>query len=246
MKTGIEMNIKTSFEFELQTEQLNFIEINKRLKNDGVALLTGILGEELLGQLEKEADQLLEEHGKRVNLLIQSTGNTPRKYVTVSRDKVFANAPAISTLYSSEVMLQLMEQVTQAKAITCPYEQEQIVVNKMSEPGDTHGWHWDDYTYSLVLVLEAPRSKSGAQVECVDGTQWDKRKARVKEYLESNSIQTLSLQSGSAYLLLGKRVMHRVSPMQENDSRKIICFTYATQEEQNIKIEHSSMEDIYG
>jgi hypothetical protein len=159
---------------------------------------------------------------------------------------VFKHAPAISALYRSEEMNRLMELVTQAKVILCPYEPEQIVVNKMDELGDTHGWHWDDYTYSLVLVLEAPRSNRGAQVECVDGTQWDKSKARVKEYLGTNSVKTLSLQSGSAYLLLGKRVMHRVSPMQGSDSRKIICFTYATEEEQFLKVEHSSMEGIYG
>ncbi|MEW5545726.1 HalD/BesD family halogenase [Pseudomonas soli] len=216
------------------------------LATEGVVCLDGFLPEDFREELASEADALLATHGRRVNVLVQSTGNTPRKYVSVGRDDVFTHAPRIAGFYSDENLLRFLRLLANNSVIACPYEPEQIVVNRMDEVGDTHGWHWDDYTYSLVLVLEAPQAHSGAQVEYVDGTQWDKKSAKVEHYLNTLAVNSLKLQSGSAYVLLGKRVMHRVSPLMTKDLRKIICFSYAVEEERFTEIDHGSMENIYG
>lgn len=220
--------------------------LGSQLSQHGVVHLSKFLPRLLKQELTHEADELLSSHGKRVDALVPSTGNTPRKYISVSRNNVFEHAPLISRLYSGSELIQFLEKLTRNAVIRCPYEAEQIVVNKMNEDGDTHGWHWDDYTYSLVLVLNATELHSGAQVEYVDGTSWDKASPQVQQYLSTNVVQTLELSSGSAYVLLGKRVMHRVSPLQGEDTRKIICFTYATEKERFSEVEHGSMEGIYG
>jgi hypothetical protein len=96
------------------------------------------------------------------------------------------------------------------------------------------------------LVLAAPNRLNGAQVECVDGTSWNKDSAQVEHYLRTKTVCSLELTAGAAYMLQGKRVMHRVSPMLRADTRKIICFTYATDAERHLVLDHGSMQDIYG
>ncbi|EGH30447.1 hypothetical protein JTE78_16120 [Pseudomonas syringae pv. aptata] len=216
------------------------------LSEHGVVQLDGFLSSALKQEIAHEADELLRSHGKHINVLVQSTGNTPRKYCSVSRDNVFEHAPLIAQLYSDPALLRFLARLTKGGVITCPYEPEQIVVNRMDEEGDTHGWHWDDYSYSLVLVLEAPKQSSGAQVEYLDKTSWDKASAKVQHYLDTMTVQSLELAPCSAYVLLGKRVMHRVSPLLRPDTRKIVCFSYATEEERFAAVDHGSMENIYG
>ncbi|KVG73043.1 hypothetical protein [Burkholderia ubonensis] len=216
------------------------------LRSHGVVQLPGFLPTALGQAMTGEANELLRLYGRRVNVNVKSTGNTPRKYVSVSRNDVFAHAPLISQFYSVPELTQFLTALTGSDVITAPYEPEQIVVNQMNEVGDTHGWHWDDYSYSLVLMLEAPTRKSGGQVEFVDGTSWDKKSAKVQHYLDTMTVQSLDLVAGSAYLLLGKRVMHRVSPLEVEDMRKIICFTFAKEEERLVAMDHGSMEAIYG
>lgn len=220
--------------------------LGETVRQQGFVQFHGFLQGVLLAHLQEEADRLFLAHGRRVDVLVKSTGNTPRKYVTVSRDDVFAHSPSIGELYFDPDLMAFLADVTKTAVIASPYEPEQIVANRMDEVGDTHGWHWDDYSFSLVLVLAAPDRHSGAQVECIDGTSWDKSGANVRHYLDTLPVKSLDLEAGSAYLLLGKRVMHRVSPMLKADTRKIICFSYATEQERFVTVDHGSMTDIYG
>ncbi|WP_177414009.1 HalD/BesD family halogenase [Pseudomonas tructae] len=223
----------------------NMDVLQHTLATEGVVCLDGFLPEDVRQRLALEADGLLDTYGRRVNVLVESTGNTPRKYVSVGRNDVFEHAPLIAGFYSDDNLLRFLELLANNSVIACPYEPEQIVVNRMNEVGDTHGWHWDDYTYSLVLVLEAPQAHNGAQVEYVDGTHWDKKSAKVEHYLNTLTVNRLQLAPGFAYVLLGKRVMHRVSPLMSSDLRKIICFSYAVEEERFLEVDHGSMENIY-
>lgn len=216
------------------------------LKVNGVVQLHDFLPSTLLSELNQQADDLLDSFGRRIDVQVRSTGNTPRRYVSVGRNDVFKNSSLIKKLYFDRDVILFFEKLAQSAVIVAPYEPEQAVVNRMNQEGDTHGWHWDDYSYSVVLVLTAPQRENGAQVECVDRTCWDKDAARVEDYLRKKPVRSLALDSGSAYVLLGKRVMHRVSPMLRADTRKIICFTYAAESERFNSVDHGSMQDIYG
>lgn len=235
-----------SSELKKSLAQYDTETLGKVLAKEGVVLLNGFLPKVLRLALTTAAEELLDSHGKHVDVNVKSTGNTPRKYISVSRNSVFEHSPLIATLYSDPELMRFMADLTNTNVIVCPYEPEQIVVNQMGVEGDTHGWHWDDYSYSLVLVLEIPEQQNGAQLEYLDGTYWDKSSAQVQHYLENMRVKTLELTPGSAYVLLGKRVMHRVSPLLEVGIRKIVCYSYATEEERLTPIDHESMENIYG
>jgi len=230
----------------IHLEKFDVSSLGRSLREQGVVHLPDFLQVPLRNGLEQEVDNLLAAHGKRIDVCVRSTGNTPRKYVSVARNAVVENSSLIPQLYNDPTLMQFITALADADVISAPYEPEQIVVNLMNQEGDTHGWHWDDYTYSVVLVLAAPSRSSGAQVEYIDGTSWNKETAQVEHYLQTKTVCTLNLIAGSAYVLLGKRVMHRVSPMLGVDTRKIICFTYAASEERHLSLDHGSMQDIYG
>lgn len=217
--------------------------LGKTLNQKGVTLLSHLLNERALKSLSEEADRLLSK-ALSIRTNVASTGNTPRNYRSVGSADVLANGGPISELYMSPILPKFLSRLTRQRAVTCPYEPERIVVNQMMSPEETHGWHWDDYTYSVVLCLEAPRPDNGGQVEYLDGTEWDKQNPQVDKYLAERTPQSLTLESGDAYVLLGRRVMHRVTPLKTRDNRKIICYTYALDSESG-SIEHGSMEDIY-
>lgn len=219
--------------------------LGRILNEDGVVRLPAFLPPKLLHDLDQQADKLLNDCGRRIDVRVRSTGNTPRKYVSVRRDDVFTHSHLMQQLYFEPTLIRFIAKLTRSDVIVAPYEPEQVVVNRMNQEGDTHGWHWDDYSYSLVMVLAAPQKANGAQVEYVDGTHWCKDAPEVEKHLRKPA-RSLDLERGSAYVLLGKRVMHRVSPMLRSDTRKIICFTYATKAERSTCIDHASMQDIYG
>jgi hypothetical protein len=220
--------------------------LGRILSDSGVVQLPDFLPSAAHQALDQQVDALLDSCGKRIDVRVRSTGNTPRKYISVGRNDVFEHASLIKQLYFDSAFIRFFSRLMRHELIAAPYEPEQVVVNRMDQEGDTHGWHWDDYSYSVVLVLTAPLRMNGAQLECVDGTVWDKDAARVEHYLRTMPVRSVDLTAGSAYVLQGKRVMHRVSPMLRADVRKIICFTYATEAEQTLSIDHGSMQDIYG
>jgi len=220
--------------------------LGRVLSDSGVVQLPDFLPSAFHHALSQQVDALLDSRGKRIDVRVRSTGNTPRKYISVRRNDVFEHAGLIKQLYFDPAFIRFFSRLMQHELVVAPYEPEQVVVNRMDQKGDTHGWHWDDYSYSIVLVLTAPLRTNGAQLECVDGTAWDKDAAQVEHYLQTMPVRSLDLPAGSAYVLQGKRVMHRVSPMLRPDVRKIICFTYATEAEKSLSIDHGSMQDIYG
>lgn len=227
-------------------DKFDLPSLGRALREHGVVPLPDFLPKSLHQALERQADGLLDAHGKRIDVLVQSTGGTPRKYVSVSRHAVFEHSSLIPQLYLDPTLMQFFGALTGTEVIPAPYEPEQIVINLMDQEGDTHGWHWDDYTYSVVLVLTAPDWRNGAQLECVAGTSWNKGSARVEHHLRNKVVRSLALTAGTAYILEGKTVMHRVTPMLRADTRKIICFTYATDAERHRMLDHESMQDIYG
>lgn len=239
-------NIESHFGLMIHLAKYDTESLGLELEQHGVVQLHEFLPTALHAELNRQAEDLLDSCGKRIDVRVRSTGNTPRKYVSVGRNDVFGRSSLIEQLYFNPELIGFFSKLMRGDVFVAPYEPEQVVVNRMDQEGDTHGWHWDDYSYSVVLVLASPERANGAQVECVAGTTWDKDAAQIEHYLQTMPVQSLDLTSGSAYVLLGKRVMHRVTPLLRTDTRKIICFTYAAEAERFQQIDHGSMQDIYG
>jgi hypothetical protein len=218
---------------------------SKEFKDLGFVRMDGFIPEMLRYVLELEILQCLSEAGKRRDVQVKSTGNSPRKYMGCSRDDIFSTTRILPAFYEDAALYKTLNRITGDDVIKVPFEPEEIVINSMQLPEDEHGWHWDDYRYSLLFIVRAPREGNGGLVEFVPDTSWDKNDPKIEAYLEKGPIYREYVPQGSFYLINGAANMHRVSPLKEADLRLITCFSYAGADEQNREVSHESMEEIY-
>jgi hypothetical protein len=220
--------------------------VRAEFRERGFCIVPQLVPDALRRQAAAEIERSLEQAGRRRDLRIKATGDSPRIYRSVDRDDVFTHASIIPALYRSAAFAHALRALTgEAELIPAPYQPEEIVINCMERPGDEHGWHWDDYRYSLVWVHKAPRRGNGGEVQFVRDTRWDKRDPQIAHYLRTRTIETHYIEEGAAYLLRGDLLMHRVSPLIETDRRIIICFTYAGRDELERAVSHETMEELY-
>ncbi|WP_433685742.1 HalD/BesD family halogenase [Nocardia sp. CA-119907] len=108
-----------------------------------------------------------------------------------------------------------------------PYEPEQFVITRLEEPGDTHGLHWDDYSFALVWVAECPPTDGGGFVEWIPDTVWDKAKPEVARLVRDRVVHTLSVSAGDVYLMRTNTTLHRVYPIRHR-RRTIVNMAFAS------------------
>ena len=211
----------------------------------GFVKMDGFIPVVLAYLMELEVLQCLREVARRHDIQVSSTGNSPRKYMSCGRKDIFRCSRVMTSFYEDLALFDVLCRITNDEVIKAPFEPEEIVINCMQKPEDEHGWHWDDYQYSLLWILRAPRKGNGGLVEFVPNTAWDKENPRIEEYLRQGPIYREYIPQGTFYLINGAQNMHRVSPLKEYDLRLISCFSYASASERDRVVSHESMEEIY-
>lgn len=198
-------------------------------------------------QVAADVRRLIDEHAERREVHVASTGGTPRYFESVGRDAIVANSEVISPLFRSPAMLEFLAQLTgEPLIVPVPFEPEEILINRMTRSGDSHGWHWDDYSYSLIWIIDAPGAEDGGAVEYVRNTVWDKEDPRVDEWLRTGEVNRRSPAAGSAYLLRADTAMHRVAPLIHEDVRRtVMVFSYATEADLRREIRHETMQEVF-
>lgn len=192
-----------------------------------------------------EADRLMRTAGRRRELVIPSTGHSPRRYSNVSRDAVVRDAGILAALYDDPDLRALIADVAgEPRIFTVPYPPEEIVLARMERAGDSHGWHWDDYAFSLVWVLEAPDPLDGGAIEYVCDTVWNKADPQIEAYL-ARDVSRMHLARDEAYLIDGTVVMHRVAPLLRDARRTIVCYSYARADDLTRVVTHETLEALY-
>lgn len=195
--------------------------------------------------IKGEVYELLQKYAVRRNVQVKATSNTPRIMNNVGQPIIAQEAQLIPTLYHSKVLMQFLSVIVGRKVTPCPYEKEKFVINQMSKKGDTHGWHWDDYSYSFVWLLESPPPELGGVLEIVPNTRWDKSNPRVEYYLEKFPILQRHHSTGDTYLIKGDTTMHRVAPLKKDVSRVILSIAWANEDDLNKQISHETMIEMY-
>ncbi len=221
--------------------------LNAKFAKEHVVMLKGLLSTEVQAEFAAEARQLLQSYGQRKDVRMRVTGNTPRNYQTVSRDDILHSGRLIPAFYHSEVIRGFLTEITGSPMHTVPYAPEEYIVNCQQAVGDTHGWHWDDYTYALVWLVDSPQMGQGGLIEYVQGIKWDKTNVAecVNNVLRANTPQQLYVPTGSCYLLKADTTMHRITPLLENALRTVVVFTFASEADLQKPIAHETMEELY-
>jgi hypothetical protein len=216
-----------------------------QLVREGLAVVSEICPPELLNALREETERLIVDYSVRRDLRMPTTSNTPRRLRSVKRSYIAEHSSLIPTLYRSPALLALASRIAEEEVVLCPYEEEQFVISRMTEPGDTHGWHWDDYSYGMVWLLEAPPVADGGFIQCVAGTRWNKKNPALYETLCQHPIRSYALKSGDIYFLRSDTTLHSVYPLQSPSRRTIINLAWANVADLSRNVEHETTDVVY-
>ncbi|MER7399326.1 ArpA protein [Streptomyces sp. NPDC000151] len=195
-------------------------------------------------QLADEARALAEQYGVRRELEFAETGHTPRRMRNVRCQEISAHGRAIPALYDSPEIRAVLGEVAGEEVLTCPYEPERFVITELRESGDTHGWHWDDYSFALVWVVDCPPPRDGGSVQYVPGTTWNKADPQLHRQLAAGPVRTLDLRPGDRYLMRTDTTLHRVTPLRRG-RRLIVNMAYAARRDLAKEISHTTMDGLW-
>ncbi|TYP72370.1 HalD/BesD family halogenase [Paenibacillus methanolicus] len=247
------MNWQQSFDEAVEAhlselEQQKKDELRLAFGERDMVVFDGLLPERLRDEMQEEALRLLRQHGRRRELHIQETGNTPRYFNSAGRQAIAEHGRYIPAFFASEPIKRFLAEINAGKPLfPVPYEPEEYIINSQQAMGDTHGWHWDDYTFALIWIVEAPAEGEGALVEYIPRTEWDRDdKANcVQKILESHETSRVCIPQGHCYLMKANTTLHRISPLTGSSRRTVIVFTYASEEDFQKDISHETMEQIW-
>jgi len=196
--------------------------------------------------IREETNRLLKSFGVKRDFLMKHTRGTPRKMVNVSGKDIINNSNGIMDLYQDQKYRKHIEDIVGEPIFDCPYVQEKIVITKMSDPGDTHGWHWDDYSLALITFIEAPLAESGGFLQCISTPAWDKKSDEFYDFFIKKPVNSYEFKAGESYLMNAKKSLHRVHPILDaNATRIIINFAYALREDLEEDMTHETVDELW-
>ncbi|MGE7391081.1 HalD/BesD family halogenase [Streptomyces sp. NPDC004126] len=196
--------------------------------------------------LDREIVGLLDKHGLKRRINVSRTGGTPRFMEVVGRNPIAEESELIPGTYHSAALRSFLAEITKAgEILPVPFTPEEMVISRLTEIGETHGWHWDDYSYAFVWIVEGPAPEDGGALEYVRDTAWNKEDPRVEEVLAGGRVERRHPATGSAYLLKADTALHRVAPLAREGARRVIlCFSYASPGEMDKAVDHTEV-DFY-
>jgi hypothetical protein len=219
-------------------------EARRNLHYFGYAKVPFVVPSDVKSAVGREALELVERSGVRRELRFAETDNTPRRMRNVRSEAITSGGQVIPTIYASQALLDLLSSVAGEEVILCPYEPERYLITSLENKGDTHGWHWDDYSFALVWVIECPPADDGGFVQCVPNTQWDKSNPQVNRAIVSRPIYSIELQPGDLYMMRTDTTMHRVYPLSKG-RRTILNMGYASTADLSKNITHETMDSLW-
>lgn len=182
-----------------QFQQRGFVVIERGLTEYGHTTLT-----QLVARLTSQA--------ARKDFLMPQSGMTPR-HMTVFGGALMNRENDITVLYHSAELIGWCQSVTGWPVSACPDESENIIITILDKPGDTHGWHFDDYPFAFIIVVDTPPPDDGGYLEIRDSAG-----AITREVLRPKDV----------YLMRTDNVAHRVAPLVRATRRVICNLTYSS------------------
>lgn len=221
-------------------EGRDFFWEQHRFARDGYLKINHLIDPSVRQEISTDVKYLLENYAKRRDFLIESTGNTPRYLSNVPQESIEVHGRYIPQAYKSRYLMSLISHIVKEEIIPTPWKWDNFIINSQHKLGDTHGWHWGDYPYTIIWVVEAPKLESGGLLECVPHTNWDKQNPRVENLLVENKIDSYFHVAGDVYLLKADTTLHRVKPLTEDATRIILNTTWERARDKDRQVEHET------
>lgn len=211
-----------------------------------VVALRDLCPTDLLGAVKAEAAGIMDRFGVVHDFDMEITDGTPRHMASVGQPVIKDHGPLIHSVYFSPALRDLLSAIVGEELFICPYPGEHYVISRLTRSGDTHGWHWDDYTYGFILVLEAPDYRDGGFVQAVPHTSWDKENPDVHGALLKSVVRSYAFAAGDAYLIKTDTTMHRVYPIRGEGRRMIVNTTFASADDLERPMSHETNDTLFG
>lgn len=221
-------------------------QLRASFSTEHIVPLRGLCPPELFAPLRDEVCGIMDRHGVSHDLVFSITDNTRRSMTTVGQPVIKDEGPLIDAFYFAPALLDFVGEVVGEQVHTCPYAGEHYVISRLVKNGDTHGWHWDDYTYGIILLLEAPHYTQGGFVQAVPNTSWDKKNPDVYGALLKSQVRSYALAPGDAYVIKTDTTMHRVHPIRGDGRRTIVNMTLVSTADLDRELTHETNDALFG
>ncbi|MFD5751738.1 ArpA protein [Streptomyces sp. NPDC127033] len=210
----------------------------------GFAKVPFLAPEDTKNAIAGEIETLIAAHGVRREMSFKETGGTPRLMRNVRHQEISEHGSVIPAVYRSTDFREALSRIAGEPVFECPYEPEQYVITELRQSGDTHGWHWDDYSFAVVWVVACPPVEHGGFVQCVPRTHWNKDDPQLHRQFIEQPIHSFALRPGDLYVLRTDTTLHRVYPLTQG-RRLIINMGYASRADLCRTISHETMDNLW-
>jgi hypothetical protein len=202
--------------------------LRNQFARDGFIKVPGIVPTAVKDAVRSEVLRLLSHNAERRDLLLKTTGDTPR-FMSVVRSEIIADESSLlTTLYSVPALISVLEHIAGEKIYPCPSKDEEFLITRQEKAGDTHGWHWGDFSFALIWIIDTSGAEHGGMLQCVPHTIWDKSNPQINQYLCHNPIATYGFVPGDIYFLRTDTTLHRTVPLGRDGCRIILNMTWTS------------------
>ncbi len=158
----------------------------------------------------------------------------------VRQQDIAEHGEVIPAVYHSPPLLKFLGELAKESIIPNPWEYEKFIINRQEKTGDTHGWHWGDYPYSMIWIIQAPDMSCGGLLECIPHTYWDKKELMIQEHVLQNPISTRAHIAGDIYVLKSDTTLHRVTPLVKDATRIIVNMAWEREMDRDRAVTHET------
>ncbi|MBJ7536731.1 HalD/BesD family halogenase [Marinomonas transparens] len=225
--------------------ELQLANLKEKFKTCGLVNVRNILSKDMWKQLVSETNNIVKEHGIKRNISLEHSDNTRRALTTVGNELCRNNGPCMSAIYDNEAFLNFISEIAGERVSIFPNPVEQLAVSLMTEPGDTHGWHWDDCSFALIWMIECPPPSFGGFTQLVPNTGHEKGKTNIFEVLTQHSIESHYFPQESFYFFRSGNFLHQVHPLVKPTRRLIINMDFVSDSDLKRKLDTSTTELFY-
>ncbi|WP_067703822.1 HalD/BesD family halogenase [Nocardia jejuensis] len=199
-----------------------------RLAESGIARLGFLLPHRVKRMLAAEALTLVDHHRQWDESRENAEGGEPaaRQRIDIGSQEVRGGAQAIPLLYDCEPLRHMLSVVADESVLPHPVARR-YGVSRRHHSDDPGRWHWDDYAFAFILVVECPPLQDGGFVQTVAHTRRDWDHSDIYRTLTRNPIRSWELNPGDLYLIRADTTLHRVHPFAHG-RRTILSMAFAS------------------
>ena len=230
------------------------------LDSDGVLVLPGFIRDAAVEKIRAEGAEIMPQAFYTKNehnvYLAPTDDNLPenhcrnRKVVStkgcVTTDQI-PEASLLHTLYNSSQFRQFLCSVLDETELYEYADQLSSINMHYAGEGQELGWHFDNSSFAITLLIQKP--DSGGEFQYVkddrDADAGDMNFAATESIINGEvTNQSLSMDAGTLVLFRGRNSIHRVTPVEGETTRMLVVLAYNS--EPGIALSESASRTFYG